>query len=151
MNRVKENVMKAVEMASSRPNWKIKCYTVLQALNYRHIVPVWEMLREAADTHAKHIDWWPITLYSPPQLSLAAIPMEARLLYLKEFKLLAAEFNSTVSYFRISENTMTPCIDSIKNPAYDPELHENLIRYVKVLDKSRDISGIELFKTELAK
>lgn len=151
MNKVKANVMKAVEMASSRPNWKVKCYTVLQALNYRHIVPVWEMLREAADTYAKHIDWWPITLYSPPQLSLAAIPMEARLLYLKEFKLLAAEFNSTVSYFRISENTMTPCIDSIKNPKYDPELHENLIRYVKVLDKSRDISGTELFKTELAK
>jgi len=151
MNRVKENIMKAVQMASTRPNWKVKCYTVLQALNYRHIVPVWEMLREAADTYAKHIDWWPITLYSPPQLSLAAIPMEARLTYLKEFKLLAAEFNSTVSYFRINDSTMIPCIDSIKNPEYDPTLHENLIRYVKVLDKSRNISGIELFKTELAR
>jgi sulfatase maturation enzyme AslB (radical SAM superfamily) len=150
MNRIKDNIMKAVEMASTRPGWKVKCYTVLQALNYRHIIPVWEMLREAADKHTKHIDWWPITLYSPPQLSLAAIPMEARLEYLKEFKLLAAEFNSKVSYFRINDNTMVPCIDSIKNPEYDPKLHENLKLYVKVLDKSRKLNGVELFKTELA-
>ena len=45
---------------------------------------------------------------------------------------------------------MIPCIDSIKNPEYDPELHENLKRYVRVLDKSRKLNGVELFKTELA-
>lgn len=150
MNRVKENIMRAVEMASTRPNWKVKCYTVLQALNYRHIIPIWEILREAADTHVKHIDWWPITLYSPPQLSLGSIPMEKRLSWLKEFKLLAAEFNSKVSYFRINDSTMTPCIDSIKNPEYDEELNRQLHRYVGVLDRSRNLNGAQLFETELS-
>ena len=150
MNKVKENIMRAVEMASTRPNWKVKCYTVLQALNYRHLIPVWEMLREAADKHSKHIDWWPITLYSPPQLSLGSIPMEQRLAYLKEFKLLAAEFNSKVSYFRISDTTMTPCVDSIKNPEYDEELNRQLHRYVEVLDRSRNLNGVKLFETELS-
>lgn len=150
LNKVKENIMKAVGMASTRPNWKVKCYTVLQALNYRHLIDIWEILREAADTHTKHIDWWPITLYSPPQLSLGAISMEQRMKYLKEFKLLAAEFNSKVSYFRINDSTMTPCIDSIKNPEFNEELHNHLHQYVKVLDKSRKTNGYELFKTELS-
>ena len=150
LNRVKENIMKAAEMASTRPNWKVKCYTVLQVLNYRHILPIWEILREAADAHSKHIDWWPITLYSPPQLSLGAVTMEKRLAWLKEFKLLAAEFNSKVSYFRINDSTMTPCIDSIKNPEYSEELNKQLKQYVQVLDKSRKLNGVELFKEELS-
>ena len=150
MNRVKENIMKAVELASTRPNWKVKCYTVLQVLNFRHLIPIWEILREAADAHSKHIDWWPITLYSPPQLSLGAVTMEKRLSWLKEFKLLAAEFNSKVSYFRINDSTMTPCIDSIKNPEYSEELNKQLKQYVNVLDRSRKLKGIELFKEELS-
>lgn len=150
LNRVKENINKSVEMASTRPNWKVKCYTVLQVLNFRHLLPIWEILREAADAHSKHIDWWPITLYSPPQLSLGAITMEKRLAWLKEFKLLAAEFNSKVSYFRINDSTMTPCIDSIKNPEYSEELNKQLRQYVEVLDKSRKLNGVELFKEELS-
>lgn len=150
MNRVKENIMRAVELASTRPNWKVKCYTVLQVLNFRHLIPIWEILREAADRHSKHIDWWPITLYSPPQLSLGAVTMEKRLQWLKEFKLLAAEFNSKVSYFRINDSTMTPCIDSIKNPEYSEELNMQLKQYVNVLDRSRKLKGLELFKEELS-
>ena len=142
--------MKAVGLASTRPNWKVKCYTVLQALNYRHLLPIWEILREAADANSKHIDWWPITLYSPPQLALGAISKEQRMTYLKEFKLLAAEFNSKVSYFRINDSTMIPCVDSIKNPEFSEELHTQLHQYVKVLDKSRKTNGYELFKTELS-
>jgi hypothetical protein len=141
--------MKAVELASIKPNWKIKCYTVLQVLNYRHIIPIWELLREAADAHSKHIDWWPITLYSPPQLSLAAAPLDTRIDWLNQFKLLASEFNSKVSYFRINDSTMTPCIDSIKSPEFDPELHARLRQYVMVLDKSRKLKGVELFNEEL--
>jgi hypothetical protein len=150
MSRVKENIMKAVEMASTRPNWKVKCYTVLQVLNFRHLIPIWEILREAADKYNKHIDWWPITLYAPPFLALGAISMEKRLECIKEFKLLAAEFNSKVSYFRINDSTMNPCIDSIKTPPYDPELQTQLQHYIRVLDKSRNLNGIELFKTELS-
>lgn len=150
LNRVKENIMKAVEIASVKPNWKVKCYTVLQVLNFRQLIPIWEVLREAADTHTKHIDWWPITLYSPPFLSLATVPMDTRMQWLKEFKLLAAEFNSKVSYFRINESTMNPCIDSVKTPEYNPELHQQFKQYISVLDKSRSLNGMELFKTELS-
>lgn len=150
LSRVKENIMKAVELASVKPNWKVKCYTVLQVLNFRQLIPIWELLREAADTHSKHIDWWPITLYSPPFLALSTVPNETRMQWLKEFKLMAAEFNSKVSYFRINDSTMNPCIDSVKSPEYDPELHEKLKQYISVLDKSRSINGLELFKTELS-
>ena len=150
LSKVKENIMKAVELASIKPNWKVRCYTVLQVLNFRQLVPIWELLREAADKHCKHIDWWPITLYSPPFLALSTVPTETRMLWLKEFKLMAAEFNSKVSYFRINDSTMNPCIDSVKTPEYDPELHKQLKQYISVLDKSRSLNGTELFKTELS-
>lgn len=149
INKVTENVFKAVEMASINSNWKIKCYTVLQSLNYRHLLPIWEILRQAADNYNKRIDWWPITLYAPPFLGLAAVPIESRLSYLNEFKLLTAEFNSKTSYFTINASTMNPCIDSIKTPEFDPSLHEKLKQYLILLDKSRKTNGFELFKTDI--
>jgi sulfatase maturation enzyme AslB (radical SAM superfamily) len=150
--KVRENIMRAVDLASVRPNWKVKCYTVLQALNYRHLLPIWETLREAADTYCKHIDWWPITLYAPPHLALGAVPMEQRLEWVEEFKQLAADFstNNFISYFRISEDTMKPCLDSILTPAYDPELNVRLRNHVHLMDKTRKLEGTKIFETELS-
>ena len=75
--------------------------------------------------------------------------MESRLAYLNDFKLLTAEFNSKTSYFTINASTMSPCIDSIKTPEFDPTLHEKLKQYLRLLDKSRKTNGYDLFESDI--
>jgi hypothetical protein len=78
--------------------------------------------------------------------------MEQRLEWVEEFKQLAADFstNNFISYFRISEDTMKPCLDSILTPAYDPELNVRLRNHVHLMDKTRKLEGTKIFETELS-
>lgn len=149
LKKVTENVFRAVELASTRPGWKVKCYTVLQAFNYRNLIPIWEMIREASDKYNVNIDWWPITLYSPSFLSLAAVDKGQRLSYIETFKSQAIDFNSKKSKFIISPNTIKPCIESIVNPDYDEHLNHKLKTYTEIMDKSRSKNGLELFSKEI--
>jgi hypothetical protein len=81
--KVRENVDKAVELASTRPGWKIKCYTVLQAMNFKHVMPIWSMLYILSSKHDQQITWWPITLSAPEFLSLSTIPKNIREEYIE--------------------------------------------------------------------
>lgn len=147
--KVEENVFKAAALVATRPGWKLKCYTVLQGLNYRHLLPIWELLRRVADQYNIKINWWPITLYSPSFLGLAAISKEQRLAYAEEFKVKAQEFNSQSSMFRISPSTITPCIESMVNPEYSEHLNSKLKTYIEIMDKSRLKNGLEIFSREI--
>lgn len=150
MDKIRENVFRAVEMASDKPGWKIKCYTVLQALNYKHLIPIWELLREVSDKYNKQIDWWPITLYSPGMLSVSSVSKEQRSDYVEEtFKAQVEAFNKIPSKFKVSDHTVNACLDSILNPQYNEELNKKLNAYIGIMDKSRSLNGLELFSKEL--
>jgi sulfatase maturation enzyme AslB (radical SAM superfamily) len=134
---VRENMHKAAEMASKNPGWRIKSYTVLQALNYKHLVPVWELINELATTYDKHIDWWPITLASPPYLSLSTVPLEERLAYLPTVLEEAKRFEDVSKPFCLSEGTIGAYTDSVRNTAYDEFLNQQFKQYVTFLDDYR--------------
>lgn len=141
-SKVRENLFKAVEIASRNPGWKIKCYTVLQALNYKHLAPIWNLLNEAGVKYNKSIDWWPITLYSPSFLSLACVPLEIRKecipTLIKESELFK---NSNDGRFYLSEGTLGACKDSILNMEYQPTLQERLDAYIIFTDKQRSANS----------
>jgi len=134
---VRENMFKAVEMASDNPNWKIKCYTVLQALNYKHLVPIWELLTEVAATYQKKIDWWPITLSSPEHLSLSSVPMQERLDYIPEIIEQSMRFRDPSKAFSVSSSTVGAITDSLTNMTYNYELNNTFNNYVRFLNDYR--------------
>jgi sulfatase maturation enzyme AslB (radical SAM superfamily) len=135
---VRENMFKAVEMASKNSGWRLKSYSVLQALNYNKLTDVWEFINELATRYNKHIDWWPITLSSPPHLSLAAVPLEERLEYLPQLPKYADKFKDASKPFCISKDTIETYTDSIKNIQFDPILQQRFTDYNKFLVKHRN-------------
>lgn len=149
MTEIMANMEKAVELASTRPGWKIKVYTVLQAFNYRYLPDIWKFLRTISDKYKKVIDWWPITLYMPNHLNLGAVDKKQREEYAKMLKMQTLDFNDNLSYFKINEHTMKSTIDSIINFDYDSSLNEKLVAYTHIIDQSRSLSGITLFHKEL--
>jgi len=147
---VSENINKAFELASDRPGWKIKVYSVLQAFNYRHLVPLWEFLREVSDKHNKKCDWWPISIYSPEYLGLTSIAKEQRMDYADKLQEEFEKFNANLdSAFRVGQLTVDTYSNSIRNPEYNPFHAEYLKVYTDILDKSRNLNGKELFHEEL--
>jgi MoaA/NifB/PqqE/SkfB family radical SAM enzyme len=134
---VKENVIKAFELASNNPNWRIKSYSVLQALNYKELVPVWDMLSEIAMHYGKHVDWWPITLSGPPHLSLAAIPQLERDQYVTTLLLEAERYSNPNLPFSVSQGTISAYVDSLKNVAYDSDLQTKFEKYQIFLKNHR--------------
>ena len=147
-SKVRENVERAIEMASTRPGWKIKCYTVLQALNYNHLVPIWDMLHEFANKYDQRIDWWPITLSNPEFLSLASVKSEIRDAYVPELVAAAAneKYSDGAAPFTVNAATLAACRDSIVNTHYKPEMNERLKAYITFNDAQRSVNGAELFK-----
>ena len=134
---VRENVRKAFELASKNPKWRLKTFTVLQALNYNKLVPLWDMLYELGETYNKHIDWWPIVLNFPEQLSLASVNSEERLEYLPTLLESMERYKDTNRPFCISEGTKSVYVDALKNIPYSTEWNEKHINYIKFLNDHR--------------
>jgi len=147
--KVKENVTRAVELASVRPGWKIKCYTVLQALNFKHIEPIWELLNGLARKYDQHIDWWPITLSAPEFLSLAAVKKDIRMAYIDELSVIGEKYRPYSELFTINIDTFSAYKDSIVNATFNPLYHEQLLSYMEFNDAQRSLPGAELFKDVL--
>ena len=147
--KVRANVNRAVELASTRPGWRIKCYTVLQALNFNHLIPIWDMLQELANKHDQRIDWWPITLYTPNFLSIAAVDLATRLPYMEELTKAGERFTDGAAPFTVNPDTMSACRDSIVNVEFNPTLKDQLNAYIKFNDKQRSLNGATLFKDVL--
>lgn len=136
-NKVKENVFKVVQMASTRPNWRVVCYTVLQALNYQHMTEIWSFLSTIAKQNKKHVDWWPITLTHPAYLGLSAIPTEYRKATIPKIKQNAVLYQDASNYFAIGPATIDALCDSITNMQYDEKLGKQFTSYRNFLDTFR--------------
>ena len=134
---VKENVDKVTAMAASRPNWRVVCYTVLQAMNYQHMTDIWSFLSDTAYRNCKRIDWWPITLSHPPYLSLAVLPVDERKTAIPKIREEAKKYVSGSNFFTIGETTVNALADSITNMAYDESLGRQYQSYKKFLDGFR--------------
>lgn len=134
---VKENVDRVVAMAAARPNWRVVCYTVLQALNYQHITEIWAFLANTAFVNCKRIDWWPITLTYPPYLNLSVIPTEDRLQAVPKIKQEALKYESGSNFFTIGTQTKDALCDSISNMPYNDSMGRQFLSYKKFLDSYR--------------
>jgi MoaA/NifB/PqqE/SkfB family radical SAM enzyme len=139
-NKVKDNVWKAVKWASVRPGWKIVCYTVLQAANYKHLPEIWNMLNEVATRYKKPISWWPIVMENPSYLSLGVVPKNDRDEFLVELEDIKVSYDSN-EYFKISPHAWDACSSAIANFKYDRELHKQFSSYIRILDKQRKLDG----------
>lgn len=138
---VRENIKKVFEMASTRPNWRIVCYSVLQALNYQHITEIWEVLDEESKRYYKRVDWWPITLNYPAYLSLAVIPIEQRLASLPRIRDIARRYSSGSNMFTLGTDALMALEDSISKAPYSEELSNRFKAYKKYLDSYRAQHG----------
>lgn len=150
--KVRENVEKVMSIASKKQgNWRMKCYSVYQALNYKHLEPVWDLLFDMAHKYEVKIDWWPITLYYPEYLSMAAVPLEKRVAYAEQLKKIIKKYSvnndyTAPAYFTFNPTTEEACVNSLTQAPYDPELHSRLIQAITVNDKFRNVTGMEIFK-----
>jgi sulfatase maturation enzyme AslB (radical SAM superfamily) len=135
--KVKENVYKVANMASTRPNWRIVCYTVLQALNYQYLTGIWEFLSDVAFESAKPIDWWPITLNHPPYLGLSVIPLEERQRALPRIVQEAKKYEVGKGSFGLGNDALQALTDSIQNMPYDERMGNQFTSYKKFLDSYR--------------
>jgi len=138
---VRENIKKVFEMASTRPNWRIVCYSVLQALNYQHITEIWEVLDEESKKYYKRVDWWPITLNYPAYLSLSVIPIEQRTASLPRIRDIARRYSSGSAMFTLGSDALTALEDSISKAPYNEELSNRFKAYKKYLDSYRAQNG----------
>jgi organic radical activating enzyme len=141
-SKVRENIDKVVKIASRNPNWSIKCYTVLQALNYKHLTPIWDLLNNIGFKYCKSIDWWPITLVAPAFLSLGAVPLETRTEYMPELQKafdLFKELGDGRLY--LADDTISACKESMLNVSYQPILESNLATFIEFTDKQRAVTN----------
>lgn len=139
--KVKDNIRRVVEMASTRPNWRIVCYTVLQALNYQHVTDIWDFLADEAFQSSKRIDWWPITLTYPAYLGLAVLPLEEREKALPRIRQIAKKYESGSNMFTVGKDALAALEDSIMKLPYDNDLSEKFKTYKKFLDNYRATNG----------
>ncbi len=148
MTEFYDNVDRLLRIASEKENWTIKVYTVLQACNYNHLMPLWEYLMNQSHRYGVNINWWPITLYMPKYLSLHSVPKEQRLDYVKTVQDNVKIINDQcdIEYFWISEGTEQAYVESLINHDYDDYLNKKLFSYLDILDKSRGTNGVEMFK-----
>lgn len=141
-SKVKENVNRVVAMAATKPNWRVVCYTVLQAMNYQHMTNIWQFLGEVCRDNRKRIFWWPITLTHPPHLSLAAVPLEERQTAIpkikEEFRKYTGEESSvTTTTFQVGTDALKALTDSILNTNFDESLNKRFTTYKNFLDMYR--------------
>lgn len=147
-SRVSETVDRAVEMASTRPGWSIKCYTVLQALNFRNVENIWKYLHEVANRYNKSILWWPITLQAPPYLSLGCVPVEERTKHIENIKMIwMRDYYSMYDQglFQINTAVWDAYHNTIMNSPYNPTHHGQLKSYIKFTDQQRHLDGELIF------
>lgn len=148
--KVRENIDKAVELASTRPGWKIKCYTVLQAMNFKHVMSIWSMLYLLSAKHDQLITWWPITLYAPKHLSLSAVPQNIREEYIElitvQSKNYRKFYNDAPNRFVVNDHTFNAYKDSVLNTTYNESTNKKLKSFINFNDTHRRLNGIELFK-----
>lgn len=150
--KVRENVEKVAKIASqTEGRWHLRCWTVYQALNYRHLENVWDFLYEIATKYKVTIDWWPITLYYPEYLSISAVPQEKRDEYSETLKTIIQKYSTNkeyteTTYFTLNPKTEETVLNSLLQPKYDSDLHEKLIQYIKLNDKVRNLDGLKIFK-----
>jgi organic radical activating enzyme len=147
-NKVSETIEKAVKLAAGKPGWRIKCYTVLQALNFKNVENIWEYLHNLANEYEKPILWWPITLTAPFYLSLAAVSVEERKNHIETIK-------STwkTRYYDVTEQALFQLNDivwenyynTIMNSPYNPKYHDQLKNYIKFMDQQRQLDGELIF------
>jgi sulfatase maturation enzyme AslB (radical SAM superfamily) len=135
--KVKENVYKVAQMAAIRPNWRLVCYTVLQALNYQHITEIWDFLADVGFDSSKPIDWWPITLNYPPYLALSVIPTEERQKALPRILQEAKKYEPGKASFSLGADAVQALTDSIAKMPYDERMGSQFIAYKKFLDNYR--------------
>ena len=141
-SKVRENIDKVAKISAKNPNWTIKCYTVLQALNYKHLVPIWHLLNSVGFKYDKSIDWWPITLHMPAFLSLAAVPLEERVNYMPELAKDVEMFKELGNgQFYVGEGTFNACKESILNMAYQPTLNANFDAFIEFTNKQRALTN----------
>lgn len=142
-SKVRENVERVLAIAATKPNWTVRCYTVLQALNYQHVPEIWDFLAEVSNKNNSPVHWWPIILSHPAHLSLGAESIEQRMLTIPEIKQRANKYADPVAnpYFCIIQDTLNALIDSIANTAFDNVLHERFTAYKNFLDKHRLKNG----------
>ena len=148
--KVRENIDKVVELSSTRPGWTINCYTVLQALNFKQVMPIWSVLYMLSLKYNKNIGWWPITLVHPNHLALHAIPYDIRENFIKQVTTQSKNFR--ISYegqpnrFVISSHTFDTYKNAVLNSPYDETFNSQLKSFIEFNDKHRKLNGVELFK-----
>jgi MoaA/NifB/PqqE/SkfB family radical SAM enzyme len=138
---VRENVERVMELASNKPKWRVKCFTVFQALNYDKLFGLWEMLDDLTIRYSKRIDWWPITLQYPAHLSLAAVPIEERLSKLESILLESQKYMDGQKYFTLGEGTVITMKDSMTNTPYSEELNVKFKNYLPFITSYRKNNG----------
>ena len=146
--RVSETIDQAVKLASSKPGWSIKCYTVLQALNFKNVEHIWEYLHGVANEYNKSIIWWPITLQAPHYLSLGSVSVRERLNHIEAIKFIwKSRYHNLydLGVFQINQPTWDAYYNSIMNSPYDATYHDQLKNYVKFTDQQRQLDGELIF------
>lgn len=138
---VRENIKKVFELASTKPNWRILCYTVLQALNYQYVTEIWDLLAKEAEHYNKRVEWWPITLSYPLYLGLAAIPNEERMKSIPRIREKARQHDSGLKMFTINKDTLNALENSIINIPYNETYSNQFKSYKKFLDGHRAKNG----------
>ena len=147
-SKVRENIQRAAQLASTRPGWRIKCYTVLQALNFKDVENIWNFLDEMSEEYGRPIIWWPITLSYPTHLALSAVTVEERTNHIENIKAVWNRYYYKPIYdgtFNIDMGTWNAYYNTIMNSPYNPENHKQLAAYVRFIDQQRLQDGELIF------
>ena len=147
-SKVSDTVQKAVKLAAGKPGWRIKCYTVLQALNFRNVENIWEYLHDLANEYEKSILWWPITLQAPHYLALGSVTVEERSNHIESIKSTWKTRyydKSEQALFQLNDSVWDTYYNTIMNFPYNPTHHGQLKNYIKFVDQQRQLDGELIF------
>lgn len=148
-DKIRENFDQVLKMAASKPGWRIKCFTVVQALNYQNIIPIWKFLFDISEKYQKQIIWWPIVLSYPPHLSLASVSLEDRQRFISKLNAERNEYMDQSKKFHISQIAWDAYSGPILQTEHNPEYKRQLLTYVNLVDRQRGLSGKNLFSEVL--
>jgi hypothetical protein len=147
-SKVSDTVQKAVKLAAGKPGWRIKCYTVLQALNFRNVENIWKYLHTLANEYEKPILWWPITLQAPHYLALGSVAVEERSNHIESIKSTWKTRyydKSEQAFFQLNDSVWDTYYNTIMNFPYNPTHHGQLKNYIKFVDQQRQLDGELIF------
>jgi sulfatase maturation enzyme AslB (radical SAM superfamily) len=147
-SKVSDTIEKAVKLAAGKPGWRIKCYTVLQALNFRNVENIWKYLHDLANEYEKPILWWPITLQAPHYLALGSVTVEERSNHIESIKSTWKTRyydKSEQAFFQLNDSVWDSYYNTIMNFPYNPTHHGQLKNYIKFVDQQRQLDGELIF------